>query len=73
VVLNALRTGGVEGVERYLAGLDARQYNPFNLLYGNAELLRVDLKQELLGLKLSQAQLATLSRETPGLEALVSR
>jgi hypothetical protein len=39
----------------------------------HAELLRVDLKQELLGLKLSEAQLATLSRETPGLEALVSR
>ena len=41
VVLNALRTGGVEGVERYLAGLDAREYNPFNLLYGDAEVLRV--------------------------------
>ncbi len=37
------------------------------------ELLRGDLKQELLGLQLSQAQLATLSRQTPGLEALLSR
>ncbi|HYO67442.1 MAG TPA: hypothetical protein VEU33_15310 [Archangium sp.] len=36
------------------------------------ELLREDLKQELRGLRLSQAQLATLSRETPGLEALLS-
>ena len=36
------------------------------------ELLRGDLKQELLGLRLSEAQLATLSRETPGLEALLS-
>ncbi|AKI99905.1 hypothetical protein ATI61_104673 [Archangium gephyra] len=36
------------------------------------ELLRGDLKQELRGLRLSQAQLATLSRETPGLEALLS-
>lgn len=36
------------------------------------ELLRGDLKQELHGLRLSQAQLAALSRETPGLEALLS-
>lgn len=36
------------------------------------ELLRADLKQELRGLRLSQAQLATLSRRTPGLEALLS-
>lgn len=41
VVLRALRTGGVEGVDRYLAGLDAREYNPFNLLYGDAAVLRV--------------------------------
>jgi hypothetical protein len=37
------------------------------------ELLRGDLKQELLALRLTQGQLATLSRETPGLEALLSR
>ncbi|QRN96382.1 hypothetical protein JRI60_46485 [Archangium violaceum] len=36
------------------------------------ELLRGDLKQELLGLRLSQAQLAALSRQTPGLDALLS-
>ncbi|HZH14196.1 MAG TPA: hypothetical protein VE057_07545 [Archangium sp.] len=36
------------------------------------ELLRGDLKQELRGLRLSQAQLTALSRETPGLEALLS-
>jgi len=36
------------------------------------ELLRGDLKQELLELRLSQAQLAALSRETPGLEALLA-
>jgi uncharacterized protein with NRDE domain len=41
VVLEALSTGSVEGVERYLAGLDSREYNPFNLLYGDAEVLRV--------------------------------
>ncbi len=37
------------------------------------ELLRGDLKQELFALRLTPAQLATLSRETPGLEALLSR
>lgn len=36
------------------------------------ELLRGDLKQELRGLRLSQAQLTALARETPGLEALLS-
>lgn len=41
VVLRALRAGGVEAVDRYLAGLDAREYNPFNLLYGDAAALRV--------------------------------
>ena len=39
----------------------------------DAELLRGDLKQELLGLRLSEAQLAALSQRTPGLEALLSR
>jgi uncharacterized protein with NRDE domain len=41
VVMRALEAGSVEGLDRYLAGLDAREYNPFNLLYGNAEMLRV--------------------------------
>ncbi|MFL5356652.1 NRDE family protein [Archangium sp.] len=41
VVMCALQTGSVEGVERYLAGLDPREYNPFNLLYGDAVKLRV--------------------------------
>jgi len=41
VVLHALQAGGVEAVDRYLAGLDAREYNPFNLLYGDAAVLRV--------------------------------
>ena len=41
VVLRALETGSVEGVERYLSGLDAREYLPFNLIYGTAETLRV--------------------------------
>jgi hypothetical protein len=36
------------------------------------ELLRGDLKQELAGLRLTPAQLAALSRETPGLEALLA-
>ncbi|QRK12096.1 hypothetical protein JQX13_19850 [Archangium violaceum] len=37
------------------------------------ELLRGDLKQELRELRLTEAQLAALSRETPGLDALLSR
>jgi uncharacterized protein with NRDE domain len=41
VVLHALRAGSQEGVEDYLAGLDARNFRPFNLLYGDAERLRV--------------------------------
>jgi uncharacterized protein with NRDE domain len=41
VVMRVLGADSVEGVERYLAGLDPREYNPFNLLYGNAEVLRV--------------------------------
>ncbi|HYO54368.1 NRDE family protein [Archangium sp.] len=41
VVMHALQSGGVGGVDRYLAGLDPREYNPFNLLYGDAGVLRV--------------------------------
>jgi uncharacterized protein with NRDE domain len=41
VVMRALGSDGVEGVERYLASLDPREYNPFNLLYGDAGTLRV--------------------------------
>ncbi len=41
VVMRALQANGVEGVDRYLAGLNAREYNPFNLLYGDAGVLRV--------------------------------
>ena len=41
VVMRALQAGSVEGVERYLAGLDPRELNPFNLLYGDAGTLRV--------------------------------
>ncbi|WP_309888419.1 hypothetical protein [Archangium sp.] len=74
--------GKVDGLARFLmafhlrSALDkarARGEDVSASETSHAELLRVDLKQELLGLKLTQAQLATLSRETPGLEALVSR
>ncbi len=41
VVLNALSAGSVEETDRYLSSLDAREYNPFNLLYGDAGQLRV--------------------------------
>lgn len=35
LVLDALRTGSFDGVERYLRELDARQYNEFNLIFGD--------------------------------------
>jgi uncharacterized protein with NRDE domain len=41
VVMRALAAGSVEGIERYLEGLRPSEYNPFNLLYGTAEELRV--------------------------------
>ncbi|HYO54572.1 hypothetical protein [Archangium sp.] len=55
-----------------LASARARGEDVSESVASYPELLQGDLKQELLGLRLSQAQLTTLSRETPGLEALLS-
>jgi uncharacterized protein with NRDE domain len=41
VVIEALRRSSGDEVDRYLETLDARDYNPFNLVYGNATGLRV--------------------------------
>lgn len=41
VVLQALRAGKMEAVERYLDTVDPSAFNPFNLLYGDAHQLRV--------------------------------
>lgn len=41
MVLEALATGSVLGIERYLGSIDARAYNAFNLLFGDAHALRV--------------------------------
>ncbi|WP_224245055.1 NRDE family protein [Hyalangium gracile] len=41
VVLEALRAGNLEAVERYLDTLDPALFSPFNLLYGDASRLRV--------------------------------
>lgn len=41
VVLAALRAGNIEAIERYLDMLDPSGFNPFNLLYGDAQALRV--------------------------------
>ncbi|XXF75707.1 NRDE family protein [Myxococcaceae bacterium GXIMD 01537] len=41
VVLRALQAGGLEATERYLSTLRPAEYNPFNLLYGDAHRLRV--------------------------------
>jgi len=41
VVVNALREGGIEAIERYLDTLNPADFNAFNLLYGDAQALRV--------------------------------
>jgi uncharacterized protein with NRDE domain len=41
VVLRALQAGSVEAIERYLGSLPAPEFLPFNLLYGDANTLRV--------------------------------
>jgi uncharacterized protein with NRDE domain len=41
VVMEALRLGRLEAAERYLEGLTPAAYGPFNLLYGDAQRLRV--------------------------------
>lgn len=56
-----------------LEGARARGEDVSDVAAGHAELLRGDLKQELAGLRLDREQLAVLSRETPGLEALLTR
>ena len=41
IVMRALRAGSTEEVERFLAEADAREYNPFHLVFGGAGALRV--------------------------------
>lgn len=41
VVLGALAGGDRDGARAFLAGLDPRRYNPFNLVFGDAERLEV--------------------------------
>jgi uncharacterized protein with NRDE domain len=41
LVLEALATGSVEAALEWLEGVDAREYNPFNLLVGDARALHV--------------------------------
>lgn len=41
VVVNALRAGSIEAIERYLDTLNPADFNAFNLLYGDARALRV--------------------------------
>ncbi|MBN1206028.1 MAG: NRDE family protein [Myxococcaceae bacterium] len=55
VVLEALRAGSVEAVERYLDTLDPLAFNPFNLLYGDARQLRVAYARPGLA-RLTQAE-----------------
>jgi uncharacterized protein with NRDE domain len=46
VVLRALRAGSRSAAERYLRGLDATRYNPFNLLFGDASGVSVAYARE---------------------------
>ncbi len=51
VVTQALRRGSVVAIRHFLGSLDARQYNPFNLLYGDGhtlELARTSAKSAAL-------------------------
>lgn len=41
VVLEALRRKTLEGVRRYVASVEPRRYNPFNLIYGDATAVEV--------------------------------
>jgi uncharacterized protein with NRDE domain len=41
VVLEALRQGSLDGARRYVASLDCRKYNSFNLIYGDASAVEV--------------------------------
>ena len=46
IVMSALHAGSVAGVEALLAQVDARSYNPFNLVFGDARALRVAYGRE---------------------------
>lgn len=46
IVMSALHAGSVAGVERLVDGIDARAYNPFNLVFGDARALRVAYARE---------------------------
>ena len=46
VVLGALRAGTVSAVEQLLATTDARAYNPYNLVFGDARQLRIAYARE---------------------------
>jgi uncharacterized protein with NRDE domain len=46
IVLSALRAGSAGAIERLLAGIDARAYNPFNLVFGDARSLHVAYGRE---------------------------
>jgi uncharacterized protein with NRDE domain len=46
IVMSALHAGTAAGVERLLSAVDARAYNPFNLIFGDARSLRVAYGRE---------------------------
>lgn len=50
LVLEALHAGSVEAIDRLLRAVDARRYNPFNLLYGDGRGLHVAYARGVSGL-----------------------
>src|SRR5579884_1622418 len=46
IVMRALAIGSVADVESWIAAEDARAYNPFNLVFGDANALRIACAQE---------------------------
>jgi hypothetical protein len=77
-----LEAARVDGLTRFLMAFHLRAALASARAHGedlseleasHAELLRGDLRQELLALRLSSDQLSRLTRETPGLEALLTR
>ncbi len=65
LVMAALQAGSVAAIEALLATTDARVYNPFNLLFGDARALRVAYAR-------SEAAAITVEALPPGLTVLAN-
>lgn len=63
IVVAALRAGNVGGAEAVCAALDARDYSPFNLLFGDASAVRVAYGR-------AEAAAVVIEEVEPGLRVL---